>query len=648
MRLIVIIFLLLPFALAGQNLLPVSANISGKRLYGFSNEKGKILINYSFDTIFRPFRNNIAVVGKNGYAGAVNNKGKEVIPVGFMEVGEIMGKLVPVKNNLGLWGFYSTDGKLLLPCSYNNFRLTAKGRLIVQQNGKWGMISSNGEEIVKPQYNSIQYLDGKNFRVQKINSWQVKNRKGQTIGNVEFDSLFPGTGIVFRYSLIGNYGLTDNTGKIIAEPKYEYLGSFKNGIAVCAINNKFGAIDSTGKLVAEIKYDEAFTDGSFVYVKSNNLWGALDKSGNLVLPIKYLEIKYSKDNFFCINENGKWGYCSKTGEKISACIYGKVQPFTGDYAEVINERGQRLVIDKNGETLIQPEEMMFFDSGVLRLEQLNKKVWVVNKDRYEAFEKVNEELIRVKLKGKYGIINTRGKEVVSVKYDYVSSPSEEGNYIVAIGNKWGVLADNKYIHGPTTKYEQVFPFVNGMARMIKKGKYGFIDAEGNVWISPQYEETGEFSEGMLALKINGKWGFVDKDEAIRVQPYYDKVFPFKNGCALVYANGKWNLVNKEGKELHAEGFDNIVSTASGRYILERGTRRGMAGIDGQEILDVKYGVIRDLNNGTVMVRKDGQWGVLDYNENFIIPIENDFLIYDEERDLYFCGKKGRPDVIMFK
>jgi hypothetical protein len=35
------------------------------------------------------------------------------------------------------------------------------------------------------------------------------------------------------------------------------------------------------------------------------------------------------------------------------------------------------------------------------------------------------------------------------------------------------------------------------------GKYGFIDREGTISITPQFEEDGKFSDGLAAVEING-------------------------------------------------------------------------------------------------------------------------------------------------
>lgn len=70
----------------------------------------------------------------------------------------------------------------------------------------------------------------------------------------------------------------------------------------------------------------------------------------------------------------------------------------------------------------------------------------------------------------------------------------------------------------------------------KAGKWGYIDAKGNIVIQPQFVEAREFSEGIAAVQVevdgSKKWGFVDRTGKFAIEPKfggYGKISDCRNG-----------------------------------------------------------------------------------------------------------------------
>lgn len=85
-------------------------------------------------------------------------------------------------------------------------------------------------------------------------------------------------------------------------------------------------------------------------------------------------------------------------------------------------------------------------------------------------------------------------------------------------------------------------FYNGLAKVKKDGKWGFIDKAGGLVVEPSFERVDRFSEGLAAVKIGGKWGFIDKSGSLVVEPAFDDVDGFSEGVARVEQNGKVGLI----------------------------------------------------------------------------------------------------------
>jgi len=49
-----------------------------------------------------------------------------------------------------------------------------------------------------------------------------------------------------------------------------------------------------------------------------------------------------------------------------------------------------------------------------------------------------------------------------------------------------------------------------LSRVQKKGKYGFVNQQGNEVIPLIYDYIDNFSEGLAEVRKNSKWGLVDK------------------------------------------------------------------------------------------------------------------------------------------
>ena len=60
------------------------------------------------------------------------------------------------------------------------------------------------------------------------------------------------------------------------------------------------------------------------------------------------------------------------------------------------------------------------------------------------------------------------------------------------------------------EYDEVEPFLEGLARVTLNGKYGVIDNTGKIIVPLEYESPSNFSEGLAPVFLNGKWGFIDK------------------------------------------------------------------------------------------------------------------------------------------
>jgi hypothetical protein len=636
-----------------EGLAPVKSTKSNPAQYGFVDKKGNLVIKPQFDSVLSGFNQGFAVVMKSSQVGVINSSGNTIVPFEFSHVSVLQNNLFPVRNHQGLWGFFHQNGKSALDCQYNNFRFRDHGVILVQKEGHWGSVDMSGKTLVKNIYRELEYLPQKRtYNAYVYNDWKLLDINNQRQGQFKYDSLKPVGNKVFKYMMLGKYGLVDMENKPITTYKYDYIGHEKYGKFEVKIWDKVGVIDASGHEVLPVDFEKVLIDSvgirAAIKTKEGKLWwGLYDHSGAKLLTPNYPFLGELGDGLVpAVAENGIWRYINLEGKTVLPFKYAKAGPFVDGLAQVTDYQSEKqYFINNKGVQVVSYDEIPFFKASLFWLDRDHKKIWKISRNSYDDFKMLNQQVIQVSKQGKFGLLSTDDKLIVPCKYDFVSEPSENGYSAVRVGNKWGVIGrDGKYSMGLTDKYERILKFQEDFACVVIKGRYGFIDAFGNMYISPQYPDAGNVSEGMVSVKINNKWGFINTEEKLMVQPYYDQVWPYVNNCAMVYAKGKYNLVNKQGKELF-EPLDKIRVTSKGRYLLEKGGKTGMADEFGKEILPIRYEMIREVSGGYFIVNLRGLYGVLDKNHNIMIPITHHHIEYDPFNDLFICGQDNGNQII---
>ena len=95
-------------------------------------------------------------------------------------------------------------------------------------------------------------------------------------------------------------------------------------------------------------------------------------------------------------------------------------------------------------------------------------------------------------------------------------------------------------------YDAIYPFVKGKAKVVKAGKIGYINMEGEEFIPCKYEEIFPFEQGKAKAKRLGKYGFLNEQGEEIIECKFDYIGPFKNGRAIVKLNGKLEIIDAEG------------------------------------------------------------------------------------------------------
>lgn len=131
--------------------------------------------------------------------------------------------------------------------------------------------------------------------------------------------------------------------------------------------------------------------------------------------------------------------------------------------------------------------------------------WVIA-PKYSYIEPYAKDLFKVKTGGKVGLIDNNGKEIVPITADSITNPVEGYALILNLEKDKLRLVGLINSYGAVKKIKQEwyvddYPFFSEgkLPVCTRKGKYGFIDTDGNLVIKCEYGAVHPFCEGFSAV-----------------------------------------------------------------------------------------------------------------------------------------------------
>lgn len=188
--------------------------------------------------------------------------------------------------------------------------------------------------------------------------------------------------------------------------------------------------------------------------------------------------------------------------------------------------------------------------------------------QYDLVLNFSEGLCAVKVDRKWGYIDRTEKLRIHHLYSEVGSfRNDRAFFKVKEFKKKGYIdrEGNEIIVNPRYLISSVYS--EGVASAIFDGKFGFIDLDGNMTISPSFESVGFFSEGLASVKMNGLYGYIDINGNVKIHPKYEYASEFKDGIAYVTQGEKIGFISKTGEFIIKPQYDDIDSLSFGRELV---------------------------------------------------------------------------------
>jgi len=325
-----------------NGMMAVKSNVNR---WGFINEKGKQVIPFDYANV-GDFNQGLCRVEKNGEQLVINKAGDVVLnhqdvylySIGLLKLNAFQDKTYT----------YTIDATTEIIPVNETFIKTKKGL-------KYGLINTKGETILPIQYTDIQIGTSlKTITTYKDKIWKVFQIGGKSYSvDRKIVSLtgFQDEMAIMKY-VNGKYGCIDNRGEIRVAPQYDQIRPFENGVAVVLLNGKWGIINKSEGWVAQ-PYYEYISDfkNEVAIIKEKGIYYLIHSSGKIVTPEGYSSITLTAGGNYVLVKNQLNGIANANGKEIITPRYQSIVELTPSLFKV-TENNFIGVIDANRKIIL--------------------------------------------------------------------------------------------------------------------------------------------------------------------------------------------------------------------------------------------------------------------------------------------------------
>jgi hypothetical protein len=310
----------------------------------------------------------------------------------------------------------------------------------------------------------------------------------------------------------------------------------------------------------------------------------------------------SIDGFALLGPNKKFGYLNKQGGWLIEPQFALAKSFEGDFAKIGKVAGHSWrtgqpfyawgIIDRSGRIVVEPRFACissFEDGAALVLckepdgwstEGLWRAIDIHGRFVSDGVEGMVTGLSwtsgpwPIRIGERFGYITSTGELLIDPQYEWCE-PFFEEKALVMNGGRSGFIDRSGRVQIPLNLPDgghevrsappHAFSFCGGMARICERingdKRYGYVNAEGQIVISPSLHDNWLFGDNRGPASFDGKkFGFVDHEGSMVIAPRFlwawefscDRA-PVQLSQSILKENGKrsrvlrWGAVNPQGE-----------------------------------------------------------------------------------------------------
>ena len=322
--------------------------------------------------------------------------------------------------------------------------------------------------------------------------------------------------------------------------------------------------------------------------------GYIDSNDTIIIPFKYAP------NFRSYYGNGLSQLRRLDGSNVWVDIHGNEYNSVAEAKQAINWvdeiyeirefdnhpllKETHILVNAQGQEIPLPYNKVYAIDDCIFKVQLDDKWGIINHDgeeivmpKYDAIGyRFEQNITPVYLNNKIGFIDKTGEEVIPLIYNGFSI-MDEGLFGVKLGEKWGLINRSGQEIAPFI-YDYLANddwdvFVNGVVRVSRNGKDGFLDNTGSECIAVKYDFANFFWTDLAPVCINNKWGCIDNKGNVVIPLMYDYI-DTSHESLIVILDNKYGVIDcRTGNVIIPLKYDNIRWIGEDTLLVNEGGRR---------------------------------------------------------------------------
>lgn len=478
---------------------------------------------------------NLIKIEEKAKTGYIDNSGEVIVKPKYLYGTDYYKGYAVVKNYNSLYGILDSKGKTKIAFG-NIFTATLYGnRYVVSKftsDGlKMGLLNENLDELTRFKYDNLTYSKSGVFIFTRDETMGIMNSDGKEIYTYKVDE-------------VDDRNISVEISNLTEENDSDLYAKIKINSSSTIINT------TTGKEVYKYTLDD-------INVLDNNVFYIKNSSG--------------KNKYFII-KNDKVVYESSYYKRI------RVENLNSDIAIGIKEDASIDYINLIDKKVINNDDSIkyTYSDGVILKEQYNfnaKKIMYTIYTPSKEFgtfsdlkpydNKYVNGYLKIKTENdKYEFVNKKGNVITKKAYEELSDFNKNGYAIVSNDNLYGVI-DSKGKEIIDEKYDEIIFLNDNLFKNVKKisknelfifkenNKYGIINSDGKVVIKANYDDFDTITTKYPIIEgtYNGEKFLINlntlKELSIKVS---DKVEIYDN-----YIISSLNYYNYNGEQIYTLG-----------------------------------------------------------------------------------------------
>lgn len=390
---------------------------------------------------------------------------------------------------------------------------------------------------------------------------------------------------------------------------------------VCGQNVTYKHVDSCG-------CDIAYVDGIETTKSAEGLYGFRAYDGTVIAPNIYRFVDRFRDGYCkVLLDYGQCGLIDSTGRQIVPCIYDNTS-FPAEGRVQVEKNGLCGYTDLNG-NLIVP--LQYVKAG----------------DFHEGCAPVASMVDSFFLFATF--IDTLGRQLFPLIYEDVT-PFIDGLASVKKYQSWGLMDHSGRIVLPTI-YETIIPLGDSLFFAGDQNGLALFNYRLKPLTPFVYSWVGTYSDRRVSVMRNGKYGFLDPTGFEIVPCIYDETGDFSYGRTMVRLANRYGIVDTMGYTiLPIEYEDNSPKSnkylyVNGLALVEKERRFGYVDLNGDIAIPLIYNDAYQFSEGLAPVRYGSFWGYIDTLGDVRIPFLFDLAspVEYDRAEVIFQGVRRKMD-----